>query len=62
MYIYTIIKTNTMKTTKWWSKKNQLIIKLEKEIELRSNDIWFKVSNEYYDLLTRLTNEYKKIN
>ena len=51
-----------MKTKKWWSNKNELIIKLEKEIELKSKDIWFKVSNEYYDLITRLTNEYKKIN
>jgi hypothetical protein len=51
-----------MKTKKWWSNKNELIIKLEKEIELKSKDIWFKVSNEYYDLITKLTNEYKKIN
>ena len=51
-----------MKTTKWWSNKNQLIINLEKEIELKYKDVWFTVSNEYYDLITRLTNEYKKIN
>ncbi len=51
-----------MKTKKWWSKKNELIIKLEKEIELKSKDIWFTVNQEYYDLITRLTNEYKKIN
>ena len=51
-----------MKIKKWWSNKNELIIKLEKEIDLKSNDIWFKVSNEYYDLITRLTNKYKKIN
>jgi len=51
-----------MKTKKWWSNKNELIIKLEKEIELKSKDIWFTVSQEYYDLITRLTNEYKKIN
>ena len=51
-----------MKNTKWMSNQNELIIKLEKEIELKSKDIWFKVSNEYDILLTRLYNEYQKIN
>ena len=51
-----------MKTTKWWLNKNQLIIKLEKEIELKSKDIWFTVSKEYYNLKMQIINEYKKIN
>tara|TARA_R100001163_G_scaffold24257_1_gene20164 strand:- start:46 stop:201 length:156 start_codon:yes stop_codon:yes gene_type:complete len=51
-----------MKTTKWWLNKNQLIIKLEKEIELKSKDIWFTVSQEYYNLKMQIINEYKKIN
>jgi len=55
-------KINIMKTTKWWLKKNQLIIKLEKEIELKSKDIWFTVSEEYYYLKMQIYNEYKKIN